>query len=160
VRAAESVRRPDSDSCSARDPTDDGQGEMAERLKAPASKAGVGATPPGVQIPLSPWKFLKLRISTERDRDNMRGRVPPLGRSRISYRIASREASRSLSPYTMGNVRCPRWADRASPIGLRAERRADPSRRIRLGDWGLRGGSHITYRIMSREAKKSHSPYT
>lgn len=29
-------------------------GEMAERLKAPDSKSGMGATPSGVQIPLSP----------------------------------------------------------------------------------------------------------
>jgi hypothetical protein len=56
---------------------------MAERLKAPASKAGVGVTPPGVQIPLSPWTLLGLRVFTERDTYNMRDRVPPLGGSRV-----------------------------------------------------------------------------
>jgi hypothetical protein len=32
-------------------------GEMPERLNGPVSKTGVGATPPGVQIPLSPPSF-------------------------------------------------------------------------------------------------------
>ena len=45
------------------------------------------------------------------------------GGSHITYRIMSREANKSLSPYTVINVRCPRWTDRASPIGLRAGRR-------------------------------------
>ena len=33
-------------------------GEMPERLNGPVSKTGVGATLPGVQIPLSPPLFL------------------------------------------------------------------------------------------------------
>jgi hypothetical protein len=35
-------------------------GEMPERLNGPVSKTGVGATPPGVQIPLSPPLFKHL----------------------------------------------------------------------------------------------------
>lgn len=35
---------------------------MPERLNGPVSKTGVGATPPGVQIPLSPPKFNHLHI--------------------------------------------------------------------------------------------------
>lgn len=36
-------------------------GEMPERLNGPVSKTGVGATLPGVQIPLSPPLFNKIK---------------------------------------------------------------------------------------------------
>ncbi len=38
-------------------------GEMPERLNGPVSKTGVGATLPGVQIPLSPPLFKHLQHS-------------------------------------------------------------------------------------------------